>query len=109
MTDLEKQLQDTLRHSENELDSATARRLVAARNMALNAANQRRWPDFFIPVVSMAAISLVAVILVFSPLTQNLQQDSSPQEEFMLSEEIDLYEDMEFYSWLASDTSNLKG
>ena len=103
MTDLEKQLQDTLRHSENELDSATAHRLVAARNMA------RRWPDFFIPVVSMAAISLVAVILVFSPLTQNLQQDSSPQEEFMLSEEIDLYEDMEFYSWLASDTSNLKG
>jgi hypothetical protein len=57
----------------------------------------------------MAAISLVAVILVFLPPTQNLQQNSSPEEEFMLSEEIDLYEDMEFYSWLASDTSHLKG
>ncbi|MEP3856463.1 MAG: hypothetical protein ABJM39_05400 [Porticoccus sp.] len=109
MTDLEKQLQDTLRHSENELDSATAHRLVVARNSALNAVNQRRWPGFFIPVVSMAAISLVAVILVFLPPTQNLQQNSSPEEEFMLSEEIDLYEDMEFYSWLASDTSHLKG
>ncbi|WP_339642691.1 hypothetical protein [uncultured Porticoccus sp.] len=109
MTDLEKQLQDTLRHSENGLDAATARRLVAARNTALNAVNQHKWPRVFIPVVSMAAISLVAVILVFSPPTQNLQQNSSPQEELMLSEEIDLYEDMEFYSWLASDTSNLKG
>jgi len=109
MNDLEKQLQDTLRHSENGLDAATARRLVAARTTALSAVNQRRWPGFFIPVISMAAVSLVAVMLVFSPPTQKLQQNSSPQEELMLSEEIDLYEDMEFYSWLASDTSNLKG
>ena len=109
MTDLEKQLQDTLRRSENELDSATARRLAAARNTALNAVNQRRWPGVFIPVVSMTALCLVAVILVFSLPTQNLQQNSPPHEELMLSEEIDLYENMEFYSWLASDTSKLKG
>jgi hypothetical protein len=107
MTNLEKQLQDTLRHSENQLDPATARRLLSARLSALSAVNQSRWPGFFIPAVSMAATLVVAVILVFSPLSENLQQHSSPQEEFLLSEEIDLYEDMEFYSWLASDTSNL--
>lgn len=109
MTKLEKQLQDTLRHSENALDSATARRLASARTAAFDAINQRRWPGFFVPVIGMAAASLLAVILVFAPATQNLQQHGSPQEESLLSEEIDLYEDMEFYSWLASDTSNLKG
>lgn len=108
MTNLEKQLQDALRQSEDQLDSATNYRLCQTRASALKAEGNRSLPRFFIPLAATAAASILAVLVVFSPMTQDIQRGSS-QEEFLLSEEIDLYEDIEFYSWLASDTDRLRG
>jgi hypothetical protein len=59
------------------------------------------------PMTGMALASIVALVLVLSP---NLQNETNPiknDNDILLSESIDLYEDMEFYSWLASNDSNL--
>jgi hypothetical protein len=106
MNDFEKKMQDVLRHSEREMDSDTIQRLAQARAQALDISSQRRTPRFFVPVTGMALASVLALVLVMSP---NLQDSQQQQEDVLLSEGLDLYEDMEFYSWLASEENNLQG
>ncbi|HEB28771.1 MAG TPA: DUF3619 family protein [Porticoccus sp.] len=102
MSDFEKKMQEVLRRSERELDTDTTQRLAQARTQALDGASQRRAPRFFVPVTGMALASVLALVLVLSPTQQN-------QDDVLLSEGLDLYEDMEFYSWLASEEDNLQG
>lgn len=105
MNDFEKQMQKVLRSSERELDTETTQRLVQSRINALNAASKRRMPRFFVPATGMALASVLALVLVLSP---SVQHYPSNQEEILLSEGLDLYEDMDFYYWLA-DEENLQG
>lgn len=102
MSDFERKMQEVLRRSERELDTDTTQRLAQARTQALDGASQRRAPRFFVPVTGMALASVLALVLVLSPAQQN-------QDDVLLSEGLDLYEDMEFYSWLASEEDNLQG
>ena len=106
MSDFEKKMQEVLRRSERELDTDTTQRLVQARTQALDGTSQRQTPRFFVPVTGMALASVLALVLVLSPNVQNPQQN---QDDVLLSEGLDLYEDMEFYSWLASEENNLQG
>ena len=106
MSDFERKMQEVLRHSERELDPDTTQRLAQARAQALERANQRWTPRFFVPVTGMALASVLALVLVLSPSLQDPQQN---QDDVLLSEGLDLYEDMEFYSWLASEENNLQG
>jgi uncharacterized protein DUF3619 len=106
MSDFEKKMQEVLRRSERELDTDTTQRLAQARTQALDGASQRRTPRFFVPVTGMALASVLALVLVLSPGVQSPQQN---QDDVLLSEGLDLYEDMEFYSWLASKENNLQG
>ena len=53
------------------------------------------------PVTGMALASVIALILVLSPNLQDNQTVPKGQDEILLSEGIDLYEDMDFY-YLAS-------
>ncbi len=105
MNDFEKQMQNVLRRSERELDTETAQHLAQARITALNAASKMRMPRFFVPATGMALASVLAVVLVLSP---GVQDYPANQEETLLSEGLDLYEDMDFYYWLA-DEENLQG
>ena len=108
--DFEHKMRDVLRSSERELDANTTQRLAEARSEALkSAATKWRMPRFLMPATGMALASVVALILVLSPNLQNNQTSPLNQEEILLSEGIDLYEDMDFYYWLAAEESNLKG
>ena len=108
--DFEKQMRDVLRSSERELDTNTTQRLAQARSEALKSVTTKRYaPRFFMPVTGMALASVVALVLVLSPNLQENQTSPLNQEEILLSEGMDLYEDMDFYYWLAAEESNLKG
>jgi len=62
-------------------------------------------PRFFVPLTGMALASVLALVLVLSPSLQNPQMN---QDDVLLSEGLDLYEDMDFYYWLASEENNLQ-
>jgi len=109
LSDAEKQMRDVLRSSERELDSSTVQQLANARSEALKSATKRYTPRFFMPVTGMALASVIALVLVLSPNLQDNQTVPVGQDEILLSEGIDLYEDMDFYYWLASEQSHLNG
>jgi len=110
LSDAEKQMRDLLRSSERELDTDTLEQLANARSLALKSASTKgRAPRFFMPVTGMALASVIALILVLSPNLQDNQTVPTGQDEILLSEGIDLYEDMDFYYWLASEESHLNG
>ena len=109
MKEFEIQMRDVLRRSERELDTDTTQHLAQARSHAMNAASKRKSPRFFMPVTGMALASVVALVLVLSPNLQDNQTTPLSNDETLLSEGIDLYEDMDFYYWLASENNNLKG
>ena len=109
LDDFEKQMQDVLRSTERELDADTAQHLMQARLQALNTVGNRKTARFFMPVTGMALASFVALVLVLSPNLQDNQTTPMGNDEILLSEGIDLYEDMDFYYWLASEDNNLKG
>ena len=109
MKEFEIQMRDVLRRSERELDTDTTQHLAQARSHAMNAASKRKSPRFFMPVTGMALASVVALVLVLSPNLQDNQTTPLSNDEILLSEGIDLYEDMDFYYWLASENHNLKG
>ncbi|MFC6570158.1 hypothetical protein, partial [Actinoplanes utahensis] len=89
-------------------DTNTVQSLAHARSEALKSASTKgRTPRFFI--TGMALASVIALILVLSPNLQDNQTVPKGQDEILLSEGIDLYEDMDFYYWLASEESHLNG
>lgn len=109
MSDFEMKMRDILRSSEQEVDDSTARALAAARKQALSKASKYHLPRFLMPTAGMALASLLALVLVYSP---DIYHDDSRQtpDELLLSENADLYEEMDFYNWLASaDNRDLKG
>lgn len=109
MKEFETQMRDVLRHSERELDTDTTQYLAQARSYAMSTASKRKSPRFFMPVTGMVLASVVALVLVLSPNIRDNQATPLSNDEILLSEGIDLYEDMDFYYWLASENNNLKG
>ncbi len=107
MNEFEKSIRGQLRSAERDLDPDTVAALSTMRKDILAHAGKRHLPRFFVPAFSMAMASVVAMILVFSPATDNTDQvsPSSPK----LSENIEIYEDMDFYYWLAQAGDDLKG
>ena len=109
MTDFEKQMQTVLRDSESQLDTQTIRSLANARSEAMNESKKSYSSRFFMPVTGMALASVIALVLVLSPDFYSNQTPALDNEELLLSEGMDLYEDMDFYYWLASEENNLNG
>ena len=122
--DFKKQLQAALRDSE-ALDQATNDRLLQARINALDAAAKEPRsfsPKFFIPWGGAIAAAAVAAVLFTQPIfiqpifIQPIQQNptqrdltieqralaaSNDQMIAAILDDEELYEDMEFYLWLA--------
>lgn len=109
MNDFERQMQQVLRRSERDIDDQTIQELASARTAALSARNKQRVPRFFVPATGMALASILAVVLIMSPDMMERTSTSGGQEEVLLGESMDLYEDMDFYYWLAREDSNLQG
>lgn len=104
MSEFETKAQNLLRKSEHKLDNGVAQQLASARRQVLNSHKRSRLPSFLLPATGMALASLIAVVLVYSPL----ENQRSIEDEALISEGIELYEDLDFYYWLASQESQLK-
>jgi hypothetical protein len=87
------------------LDAATLSRLNRARQAALDAARAPRRPAWRWPVAFAAAASLV-VAVVLAPRLGPVAPTADPAlggadlELLAASEDLALYEDLEFYAWL---------
>ena len=98
----------SLRASEENLDAAVLSRLRAARAKAVEAASERERGFFRIPGWARAGAfaTAAAAVLVFAvwvdPPKQELPVKSVDEFEMALyADNMDLYEDMDFYEWLA--------
>ena len=93
-------------NSVEELDAATLSRLNQGRHAALEALHGSRplaaWGRW-VPLTGVAAAVLVTVMLVRAPEVATLPGDAVADFEILLEgENFELYEDLEFYSWLDS-------
>jgi hypothetical protein len=90
--------------SVDSLDAATLSRLNRGRQAALLAARRpdKRW-SHWMPAAGVAAALMIAVVMTRSPVAVDIMEAPTGDFEILLSEEnIDLFEDLEFYSWLDS-------
>jgi hypothetical protein len=102
-TQFEQNLRQQLRSQEYQLDPAISERLQQARHQAVARARFKRWPRFLVPTFAMATASMVAAILVWSPVDgthHGATNDNFP------AEHAELYEDLDFYYWLAESQIN---
>ena len=90
-----------LDRSADELDSFTVARLKLARQQALEATPRRRLPLVPATVFSAAVVGLLAVSLLWQGESLRFDEQAPADVELLSTiEELDLYEDMEFYEWL---------
>lgn len=125
--ELEKNLRQQLRASEDRLDAPTLARLHAARNRALGTAGshrERRWPGAWLAAAVAAGAALIALFprtgqspdeaqLPVAELESTLlaaagsEDPSTPAGEEAVSggtetaETLDLIENLDFYEWLS--------
>ncbi len=105
MNDFETKARQLLQRSEAEVDTETAQKLREARLQALQSRERLRLPSFLLPATGMATASILALVLVYSPL--NGEHEVEP--DLLSTENVELYEDLDFYYWLASEENNLQG
>lgn len=103
----DKQLADSLRDKLLDQEQVTASedlfRLAQARKKALSQARQGR-KRFFWPVLgtSLASVALLVVVLI-NPTEQIVPSGDISITNIQVDEPLlDLYEDLDFYDWLAS-------
>lgn len=96
-----------LRASEDRLDAATLARLRDARERAVDAAGERAAGVFRIPnwmragAFATAAAAVILLAVWVDPAKQELPVRSPDELEIVLyADNMDLYEDMDFYEWL---------
>jgi hypothetical protein len=97
--------------SEEQLDAATASRLRHARLKAVEAAGAREGGFFRIPNwarvggVATAAAAVLVFMIWFDTPKQDLPMKNADDVEIVLNvdsaDNMDLYEDLDFYEWLA--------
>ena len=106
MTDFETQAQHMLRQSEQTVSDDIGQQLASGRLHAIqNAEKKPRIPGFLLPATGMAAASLMAMVLLVSPATQLPDTENNT----VINESLELYDDLEFYQWLADETTSLQG
>jgi len=100
------QVRDALDDSVNRIDAETNQRIVAARKQALASTESGWMSKIFTPPKIFAATAtalsiFVAVFLVNTQLDQAKQIDAI--EIAGTQDAIDLYEEIEFYTWLVEE------
>jgi len=104
-------VRDALDDSVDRIDAETSQKIIAARKNAL-ALNKSKWapkgislPKLF-TVAATAASIFIAVIIVNSQLNVPHLDSSGETEALELAttqDSIELYEELEFYTWLAEE------
>lgn len=95
---------EALDDSVNRVDAETSQRLVAARKKALEQTQKR----FSVPKLFAAAATafsvLIAVVIVSTQLNQPVATEDSQVIELVATQDTsELYEELEFYTWLVEE------
>ncbi len=105
-TKFEQSLQSDLRHSEQAIDVENLQQLAGFRQQALESATRapRRLRRFLWPTAGMALASILVLVLALplSPLGPTAANE-------YVSDNLELYDDLEFYYWLADSEQDLRG
>lgn len=98
--------------SVEQLDATTLSRLNRNRHAAIDALQGHRaavWGRW-LPVTGVAAAALVTVMLVSGPDTTTLPADSVADFEILIEgENLEMFENLEFYSWLDATDLDAQG
>ncbi len=88
-----------------EIDTETRFELRRIRARALAEGRRKKTPRFLIPVGFAVTAGLVALVLTFLPGQPALEDNAVEDIDLILysQDEMDLYEDLEFYEWLESN------
>jgi len=102
---LARQLRDK---SEEPLDGGTLSRLAMARNRALDEVGRRRrwqaeWPLAVGAFASVAAAAVVVVLWQEVNRPPELELASADELELLASEDLEFFEELEFYQWLEAE------
>lgn len=105
---LAQQLRD---RAEAEIDGETLSRLTQARHRALEQTTQKKrrlssWP---LPVgVAASVMAAVIVVMMWQGMNESpiLEQVSSEEMALVASEDIEFFEELEFYEWLESENAS---
>jgi hypothetical protein len=106
-TKFEQSLQSELRHSERVIDTQHLQRLADCRQQALDstALAPSRLRRFLWPSAGMALASILVFVLAMMPLSP---LGPTVTNEYV-SDNQELYDDLEFYYWLADNEQDLRG
>lgn len=103
-TKFEQRLHADLRHSEQVLNADQLQQLASFRQQALALPPPRRLRRVLWPTTGMVLASILLLVLAIplSPLTPTPANES-------VSDNLDLYVDLEFYYWLADSGQDIRG
>lgn len=101
----EARVRDRLSGGAAELDAGTRARLRQARQAALTGLDRPRWSAIpvWVPAGGAIAVAVLATLLIRQGVVPSEIPGRAPAEdiEILLSgEDLELYEDLEFYAWL---------
>lgn len=110
-TELENRLKETVMALEQDVGKSESAALNAVRARALNeyrqplfsAVQRKMWP-----AASMVAASVLILMVVLAPSPER-QINNQLVVDVQGADNLELYEDLEFYYWLAEDDANLRG
>ena len=98
------QVCDALDDSVKRIDAETSQAITAARQAALAKTPKRfSMPKLFAATATALSI-FVAILLVNTQFNQNIETESVEAMELIASQDtIELYEELEFYTWLVEE------
>jgi hypothetical protein len=100
MNDFEQTLRNELRTSEQRLSPEIEARLAGSRQVAVAKARRHPWARIFLPLSGMLAASVVALVVVWAPLTDT---PTPSMQHPVTVDNTEFFEDLEFYYWLAQN------
>lgn len=108
MNDTERELSAALRREEQALPPRTLARIAGARQAALQTQPRHAWlPRLLAPAMGAAVLAGALGIAVFLP--QQAPQATVSPDAAALSEDPELYRDLDFYIWLAESDMGSDG
>jgi hypothetical protein len=98
----ENRLRDDLRQLEDNSTSKDLFQLAQGRNSALSQSRQNK-KSFLWPALATSLTSVALIVVLVNPEKPFIQAESISATNIQVDEPlIDLYEDLDFYHWLAS-------
>lgn len=108
MNPVDTKYHDLLRDSERSIPQGLTNRLTQARKAALStSAAKARHRSSWLPFSSLAVASLVAVVLIWPVVQPGIEGFASGDP--LAVENIEMYQNLDFYHWLSQQGFNSNG